>query len=224
MRQNARLKVLRIRDGSLLDADSKARIAANAAEKRAGRCGWNAWTAAGRSGSSSRRAKSRTGSFSAITGTMDSLSKHPHRSRPGRGLDTLISSAGSLRGSSVLPSWRQGYDDLHRHSPNRTRYRRSGPARRHQGFGVRLDKARGTWGTPIPRQVRQREPGRAVGRTQRPGLLWPVALGGLHSELAATLQPTGVPQRLEVDVGLFPVCLGTPAARRNGPDVRTHSR
>ena len=165
----------------------------------------------------------RTGSFSAITGTMDSLSKHPHRSRPGRGLDTLISSAGSLRGSSVLPSWRQGYDDLHRHSPNRTRYRRSDPARRHQGFGVRLDKARGTWGTPIPRQVRQREPGRAVGRTQRPGLLarcpWRPS-----SELAATLQPTGVPQRLEVDVGLFPVCLGTPATRRNGPDVRTRAR
>ena len=32
MRQNARLKVLRIRDGSLLDAESKARIAAKAAE------------------------------------------------------------------------------------------------------------------------------------------------------------------------------------------------
>ena len=38
MRQNARLKVLRIRDGSLLDADSKARIAANAAE-----AGWQVW-------------------------------------------------------------------------------------------------------------------------------------------------------------------------------------
>ena len=38
MRQNARLKVLRIRDGSLLDADSKARIAKNAAE-----AGWQVW-------------------------------------------------------------------------------------------------------------------------------------------------------------------------------------
>ena len=32
MRQNARLRVLRIRDGSLLDEESKARIAAKAAE------------------------------------------------------------------------------------------------------------------------------------------------------------------------------------------------
>ena len=38
MRQNARLKVLRIRDGSLLDADSKARIAAKAAKR-----GYQVW-------------------------------------------------------------------------------------------------------------------------------------------------------------------------------------